>query len=140
MQQQKKLYGEWAKVSAQQESILSEIALRREPADLVFPPIRQIDDVQKSMPQRQLVLSFFNTSRGMAVFMFNEDKLAGWLVEEPDKVVAAIKLLLKEMGHFDGNQPLSAEQLKSDAWKKPAGELLGMLTKNCAARFLGQLR
>ncbi|MCA9270322.1 MAG: CHAT domain-containing protein, partial [Planctomycetales bacterium] len=135
LNQEKKLYDEWAKVSAAQEAMLGDIALRRAPTELAFPQVRTMDKIKALTPQRQLVLSFFSTSRGMAVFLFTNEKFAAWVVEEPKKVADATADLLKQMGHFDGNHPLGREDLASEQWKTPATELLKLLMRNLRPDF-----
>ena len=135
LQQQKKLYADWSAASGAQEVLLSEIALRREPADLVFPPIRTLDNMRAAMPQKQLVLAFFNTSRGMVAFLFTHDKYVAWQIEKPGEVVTATKEMLKSMGHFDGNHVLDTNLLRDEAWKDPAARLLPLLIKNAKPDF-----
>lgn len=135
VQKQKKLYEDWAAASGAQEVLLSEIALRREPADLVFPPIRTLDDMRAAMPQKQLVLAFFNTSRGMVAFLFTHDKYVAWQIEQPTEVVNSTKEMLKAMGHFDGNHVLDTNALSDESWKTPATELLPLLIKNAKPDF-----
>lgn len=140
LQSQKKLYAQWQQISASQEAVLQQIAVRREPAEIVFPPVRKMKDIQSTMSQGQIVLSYFGTTRGMRVFIFTADKFNTWLVEDFDKVSKNISQLLKEMGHRDGNQPLTADDLRSDAWKKPAAELLGQLLNNPRPEFWDDYR
>lgn len=135
IQQQKKLYKDWAAVSATQEAVLSEIAVRREGVQIVFPPIRKTAEIQAGMREGQLGLSFLNTSRYLYAFVFTKDKYAHWQVEQPASVTKKIGAMLREMGHYDGNQPLGGEQLADGAWKQQAGELMGLLMNNMRADF-----
>ena len=105
------------------------------PADLVFPPVYPMDTIKDRMPQRQLVLAYFNTSRGTVAFLFTNDKYVAWQVDQPGKIISATKDLLKAMGHFDGNAVITSEQLADDSWKRPAAELLPLLIKNAKPDF-----
>jgi hypothetical protein len=132
---QKKIYEAWAKVAAAQEVILSEIAVRREAADIVFPPLKKMGDIQAAMPERQLTLAFWNTSRGMVAFIISRERYNGWAIDEPEKVVKTATEMFKAMGLHDGNQALTADALRDDAWKQPAQELLALLVKNAKPDF-----
>ena len=48
IKEQTKLLNELASLSARQEAILREIALRREPATIAFPPLKSLAEVQKA--------------------------------------------------------------------------------------------
>ena len=135
LQRQKKLYSDWSAASGAQEAMLSEIALRREPADLVFPPIHTLDNFRAKMPQKQLVLAFFNTSRGMVAFLFTHDKYVAWQVDDLGKVATATKAMLKAMGHFDENHVLDTAMLDDESWQQSATELLPLLVKNAKPDF-----
>ncbi len=126
---QKKLYEAWAKIAAQQESLLGEIAVRREAADIVFPPLRKTADIQAAMPERQKIIAFWNTSRGMTAFVISKEGYDGSAIAEPAKIVKTATELFKAMGHHDGNQTFNAESLRDDAWKKPAQELFALISK-----------
>ena len=39
------------------------------------------------MPDRQLIIAFWNTSRGMTAFIISKENYKGWAIDEPTKVV-----------------------------------------------------
>ena len=81
----------WRTIGAAQELILREMAVRREPADMIFPPLRKTKDIQRSLPEGRLLLAFFNTSRGgLYGFLFSRDKYAAWQVAFADAGTQAI--------------------------------------------------
>ena len=133
--QQKKLFASWAEVSAAQEAMLGEISLRREPADIVFPPLRTVDDLRATMGPRQLTLSFFNTSQYLYAFLFTKDRYVHWQVESPEQVQQLLAAMYKEMGLFDANQVLTGDQLRAGGWREPAQQLLSLLVRDVAPEF-----
>ena len=67
-----------------QEVILREIAVRREPAELIFPPLRKTKDLQQSLPPGHALLAFFATSNdNLYGFLFSRDKYAMWPIASP---------------------------------------------------------
>ena len=100
---------EISKLSGQQEALLREIALRREAADMVFPPMHATKDVQASLPPRQLMLIFFSTSNSTHAWLISKERYALWKVEAPSVLEKRIGVLLKAMGNFDGNAPSAAD-------------------------------
>ena len=64
VRQQIQALAQLAAVSRRQEVILREMAVRREPAGLIFPPLRATADIQKSLPKGHALLIFVATSDG----------------------------------------------------------------------------
>lgn len=122
-------------VGQAQEILLREVALRREPATLVFPPFRSTKVVRESLPDGHALLSFFATSKALHGFLMTNDKFAQWRVGEPAAVEKQVVALLKELGNFDQNKELRAADVRSTAWKKSAADLLDTLTKDSGAKL-----
>lgn len=130
-----RLLNQLAEVSWAQETMLREMALRRSPSDLVFPPPLDVNRLKEQLPDRVLVLSFLATSRGWIVFsMTKENPYALRQLEEPKAVRDQLTGLLRKLGHVDRNQPLDAAQLTDTGWKTSAAELLATLTGNRDAK------
>ena len=77
---QSRVVEELARVGQKQEAVLREIALRREPALLAFPPLRTTDEIKKSLPPGHALLVFFATSENLYAFLLNREKYANWQV------------------------------------------------------------
>ncbi len=67
-------------VGRKQEIVLREIALRREPALIAFPPLRTTAEIQKSLLPGHALLVFFSTGSNLHAFLLNRDKYADWQV------------------------------------------------------------
>jgi CHAT domain-containing protein len=130
IKKQEALLQQLGKLSAEQELMLQQIALRRIPSEFVFPPLRNFLDIQKKLPEDRLVLVYFQTTRNVHAFAFTTKQYAYFTVESPNKVRADVVDMLRKMGHLDRNQPVDAADLKSDAWKVPATKLVKQLTNN----------
>jgi tetratricopeptide (TPR) repeat protein len=125
---QLELYEQLAKLSGVQELMLHDMALRREPSEYVFPPLRDIKDIQQAMPDKQLTLAFFATGRQLHVFALAKDRLDVWQVDQPTKVRDEVTALLRQIGLYDKNQALPIDQLKDETWRKNAAALMRTLT------------
>lgn len=135
MKQQADLIGQLGKLSASQELLLQLIALQRVAAEFSFPPLADVAEVQKQLPEGQLVLAYLQTSRHLHAFAFSKDNYAYFSLDASAKVRADLMELLKLMGNFDKNQPVDVEVLHDERWKATAARMLKSLTNNSQASF-----
>ena len=135
--QQGGLWAELAKLSIQQETILCEMAVRREPAALVFPPLRPAKDVQRALPEGAAMLSFLFLGGGRQyhAFLLNRSRCAHWKLQNPSALGARLAALLRGMGNYDANREVSAKELASDEWKQIARQVLDEILKESPADF-----
>lgn len=132
---QGELLAQLGSISAQQEVVLREMAVRRDPADLAFPPVRSHKQIQESMPEGHALLAFFATSRHMYAFLINKEKYTYWQIGAPAALVRDVGALLREMGQFQANSEMSLQDLVSTEWKKTAAGLLDSLLRGSQADF-----
>src|SRR6185436_8481251 len=118
-----------------QETMLREMALRREPCELVFPPVRSVKDVQKSLPDGTALLAFYNTSQQTHGFLMTNDMFGTWPILAPAQVQRELIAMLRAIGNYDANKALKPQELADQSWKKPAAELLALLTKDSKANL-----
>ena len=103
--------------------ILREIAVRREPAELVFPPLRKTKDLQQALPAGHALLAFFATSNdNLYGFLFSKDKYAMWNVASPAQVNRHLTAMLRDMGNTDHNHQLTLQDLGRDELEKVGGQ------------------
>jgi len=124
-----------AAASLLQEAILREIAVRREPASLVFPPLRTADDIQKSLPEKHAILAFFATRQQMYGFLMNNKRYTYWPVQSPAALTQKLVSMLRDMGHFQPNHELAVKDLAESKWREPAQQVLDLLLKGSQADF-----
>jgi len=117
----------------QQEVMLKAIALRRVPADLVFPPSPTIEDVQKQLRNGAALLSFYVGSRGTYGFLMTDDKFGYWPLTSTPEMLKRLTAMLQGLGNFDENKQLRPADLASTAWQAPSRELFDMLTRDSKA-------
>ncbi len=126
---------ELASVSNQQEAVLREMALRREPATLIFPPLRPTLEIQKSLSEGQALLVFYATGRHLYGFLMNGERYTYWQVGSPATLSKRVAALLREMGQFQQNHELTLEEVADDAWKQSARQLLDEILEGSRADF-----
>ena len=131
---------ELAQLSAEQEVILREIALRREPCQLLFPPIRSTKAVQEALPKGHGLLSFFSTSRHAYAFLMTNDKYGYWPIKSsPKTFVRKVQWMLQKWGNFEQNKEMKLDELADDAWKTLAKDVLDSLTTDSKAELGGDM-
>ncbi len=140
MTQQRKLIEAMTACSLQQETILREMALRREPASLVFPPLKDVKEIQRSLPEGHAVLAFLTTSRGLYAFLLNNTQYTWWRVGSATRLQTEIVNMLRDMGQHAGNQELDIKQLGADGWKQTAQRALDMILEGSKADLAQQFQ
>jgi len=135
LKEQTRALNELSSISQQQEAILREIALRREPAAMVFPPLRKTSDIQKSLPEKQAALVFFATSRRLYGFLMNNERLAVWQVGSPASLLKEMQTALRDMGNHQANREMAIKDLGETKWKQSAKQVLDSLLKGSVADF-----
>jgi CHAT domain-containing protein len=126
---------ELSNLSAAQETILREIALRREPCSMIFPPVRTTKEVQQSLPPGHALLAFFCTSSKTHGFLMTNDKYGYWPITSPKAVERQVISLLRKLGNYEQNKELRLAELQDGGWKKPAHEVLQLLTADSKANL-----
>jgi tetratricopeptide (TPR) repeat protein len=109
------------------EKAFREIALRREPADMLFPPLRRTRDVQAALPDKTLLLVFFATTRGTYGFLFSKENYATWPLNNAVPITKQLQLTLRDLGNFEQNHQIGPDQLASADWKKNAVKLRNLM-------------
>ena len=139
MRKQTERFEQLAQLSAAQELILQDIALRREPSDFVFPPLRTVKEIQQELTAEQLVLAYTTSERYILGFAIAKDKFSAWQIESPAAVLKQLADLLKQMGLADRKSGLDPAALKDETWKATAADLLQKLTNNANSSRLGHV-
>lgn len=126
-----------ADVYVYQELILREIAVRRQPCAMTFPPKRRVEDMQKLIPEKQAMLAFFVTPRRVYGFLMNRDNYGIWDVGSPVTLFEKVSTLMQQLGHLEGNRVLPLAQLSDHKWRKTSHELFELLIKGAKTDFPG---
>ena len=135
VKEQTRQLSELASIGAQQEAILREIALRREPANLVFPPLRTVTEVQKSLPDKHAALVFFATGRSLYGFLLNYDRFSCWRINSQATLLSQMQAMLRDMGQAGQNHEMGVKDLVDVKCKQSGRQVLDTLLKGSPADF-----
>jgi len=123
-----------AAIAGKQEAMLREMAVRREAAEMVFPPVRAAQVIQKALPAGHAVLAFVNTSRSQYAFLLNNQRSACWAVPA-GPLYKKVTDFLRDIGQYDANREYPVKELNDEQWKASAAGVLELLTKGSPADF-----
>jgi hypothetical protein len=117
-------------VSQQQEVILRQMAVRREPATLLFPPLRSTVDIQRALPKGHALLVFVATSKAMHGFLLGREKYGQWQLAPVATITRQATTMLREMGNYQANHEVTLKDLDGVKWKQVGRDLLDLITKS----------
>ena len=137
---QKRALVELGALGAAQEKLLRQMAVRRVPCDMRFPPIRDTRKIQESLPPGHVVLAFFVTRRHVYAFLLNNNRYEYWQVGSPQALRKRVADDLRELGHFGENAEMTVEQLAKDAWKERSEKFVDGLTDDSPADLGGSFK
>ena len=112
---------ELTRLTAEQETVVRDMAVRREVADLLFPPLRKPKDVQAALPPRQLLLVFFTARDSTYAWLLTTHRLAAWKVATSAPLLEQkTAALLRAIGNVSAGHELPANQLADESWRGAA--------------------
>ena len=127
---------QFMKLGRGQEDILHEMAVRRDPAAIAFPPLKTTAEIQKSLPPGHALLDFFVTSENVYAFLLSHDKYATWQVATTLPVLARQSAtLLRDFGNVGQKYELTSKDLADGKWRQTGRELPDGLLKGSRADF-----
>lgn len=128
-------FGELSSLSAAQEAVLHEMAVSREPAEILFPPIRKVKDLQQGLAPGHVLLAFYATNHGTYAWMFSKEKDQHWKINNPALLDRRIGALLRAVGNADASRELTESQLADVGWQQAARDVLDALLQGSKITF-----
>ncbi len=128
---QRQTMRELAEIYGRQEALIAGMALRREPAEMVFPPIGKASDVQGFVLPGQMVFSALETQSGYHIFFFDDQRARYLGLVDAKALKKGIGNVLAAMGvaaNYADPQLLVAE-----SWKDAVREFQGNLFEDIPA-------
>jgi len=124
---------DYADAVAMREALLKQISLQRVPAEMSFPPLMTADQLQSRLRPGEAVLVFHDTPSALYGFLFTSNASIAWDCGPSNLLQRRrIEPLLRELGNYDANRELTAEQLASTDWHKLARDLYEALLGNAS--------
>jgi tetratricopeptide (TPR) repeat protein len=118
---------QWESISHSQEQWIQAWALRREPSDLVFPPLRPAKEVAEQLPGGHVLLVYLAVGERLHGFMLNNRDYRAWTIDSPATLHRSISQWLREMGNYEQNRELDLATIQSVAWKVAARQVRDLL-------------
>ncbi|WP_186767828.1 tetratricopeptide repeat protein [Blastopirellula retiformator] len=132
---QEKLLQELAQTTSVMETKLGEVALRRDRSSFLFPPLMTTKELRERLPEKQVVLAFFNSSGGVFAFLFTKQDYVYWKVENPAALKKETVELFRSLGLLKKDGPIDVDTLEDDAWKANSAKLLTTLMPTLKPTF-----
>lgn len=117
----------WAANAARRESVLNQIALRRETVEMSFPPFRTTQEIQEALQPGQAIIVFHQPGDALFAFLIAADGIHGWQLPPVGRLKTRISQFHREIGNFNNQRVLSSAELTSNDWQSRASELAEIL-------------
>ena len=127
---QRDLFVEQLKHSRYQESVFAAMALRRQPADFVFPATVDYARLNKAMGERRVVVSSLKTGSGYHQYVMTQQTRRYLGVIRERDMRRGVSNLYKGLGISDANNAVEATVLQGKEWQAAAAELKGLIFEN----------
>ena len=109
------------------ESILQTIAVRREPATIVFPPQRSLGEVQSRLEPGQALVVFHTADNQTHGFLITSVGTTQWILPPRAQLQRKVAGFLRDLGNYEANRPLTIKEATDDAWQTSGATLWGLL-------------
>ena len=136
LKRQQQLLSDLAGLGLRQELVMHEIALRRDPAVIAFPPLRTTPEIQRAIPPGHALLIFFATTKNYFGFLYDKARYNNWQVADGAAMIQKrTASLLRDLGNFSKDHELTPKDLVETKWKTDSRDLLDGLLKGSRADF-----
>ncbi len=121
--QQTDLFVELMKVSNTQEAMLSSYALRRQPAEMEFPPKKGFSEFRKTLKDDQLAFIALATANGYHKFLVSNTNQQYLGLSRARDIKSGVGKVLKQLGIKDATSGVDAKDLLDSEWTEAANGL-----------------
>jgi len=123
--EQAKLLGELSEIAIAQENVLASNALRREPAELVFPPRFTEGQIRAALRPDQLALVTFATASGYHFFIVDQSSIQYTGFQKTRDLQRTVAKWLKQLGATE--IAVDQKQITDVQWKTTGKEIFDFL-------------
>lgn len=124
---------DWAAYRAAADGLarhVAALAAGRDAVTIDFPPLTPAAEIRRRLGDRQLILSFHATSRGLTGVLESRDRFMIWDVRQAAGLPAEIAQLARGLCLFDPHGAVGIDKLLASDWRGPAGRIERMLFEN----------
>jgi len=122
-----KIWRDWAANLELRESMLAQIGLQRVAVSPQFPPVLATTDLQSKLKPGEALLVFHDTPGNLLGFLITADGATHWNCGPSAAIGPMLNAFLRDLGNYDANHQMTAEELTSDDWKKSGAKLVKAL-------------
>lgn len=112
-----------AELSIAREMLLREMALRRAPTLLDFPPRRSAEETQKLMGEGEALLVFHQTGAAMHALLLTAKGEHYWRLPDAAPLRGKVSDLLEALGNYSASKVLTSAEVEESPWRRVASEL-----------------
>jgi hypothetical protein len=114
------LYSDWAKNVSQRQQLLAQLAVRRVPSSMEFPPQRASAELQASLGPGETLLVFHTAADNLYGFVITKAEVRLWQLTDARRLRSGLSAFLQAIGNFGPNRQMSIEELQSNQWRDAA--------------------
>jgi hypothetical protein len=115
-------YDVWGKNATQRQQMLMQLAPRRVPSAIEFPPLHATAELQQSLDEGEALVLFHGAAGKLYGFLVTRTGTHLWEFGDLRQLRAGVADFLRALGNYGPNRPLSGEELASDKWRKMAAD------------------
>lgn len=130
----------YATAQRELERLVAQIAIRREPATLAFPPRRSVEEIKGRLAEGTGLVDFFVTDRAVHGMYVSPGDVGFWELGTPERVRRDVAEMLRVWGNVDGSRAQKASALLDNTWQAPAARLLSMLLAGAKTDLVAECR
>jgi hypothetical protein len=112
----------WEKNTLQRQQLLMQLAPRRVPSAIEFPPLRTTAELQQSLDDGEALIIFHSAAGNLYGFLVTRSGSHLWQFDDVRGLRSGVADFLRALGNYGPNRSLSAEELASDTWRKMAAQ------------------
>jgi hypothetical protein len=116
------LFDRWKKNTDQRQQMLAQLAVRRLPATIEFPPLRSVPELQQALGEGEALLLFHVAADNLHGFLVTHADVHLWQLPDARRVRTGVGQFLQALGNFGPNRQLSIAELRSQDWRKRAAD------------------
>jgi tetratricopeptide (TPR) repeat protein len=125
------LYDQWDRNATDRQHVLAQLAVRRLPSSLEFPPMRTAPELQKMLGAGEALVVFHTVGENVFGFGVSRTSVNIWKLPDARKLRNGLGNFLHAIGNYGANRDLSVAELKSTAWRDAAKETFnGIFTES----------
>lgn len=116
------LYDQWDRNANQRQHLLAQLAVRRIPSSMEFPPFRPAAELQKSLGDGEALVEFHTVGDNLFGFVVTKSNMNLWKLPDLRHMRTGLGGFLKALGNYSSTRELPMAELKVDTWHKAATE------------------